>query len=288
MSGDQTPLGFRMARALVPRMPRRAALVVAGWIGSAASLVAPRRHVVHANLRHGLGPNVSAAEIHRVSREIFRTQARNYVDLFQLRRLTARDIDALVDLEGEGDLAQAVAGGRGAILVSGHFANLDVVAQRLAALGHPITAVIERIEPAGLLRGVTDLRGRAGMRFVPADEAAGAILRILRRGELLYLSADLDVGGGGITASFFGAPTRVPDGYARLAVRRGTPLFFVRVRRIEGGRFRCALIPVELPERSGDFAADVAAAVARVLTIFEAQIRADPGQWVMFRPHWRG
>lgn len=287
MSGDGAPIGFRIAYHVVPRIPRRVALAMADVVGTAASLVAPRRQAVRANLRHGLGAAAPRDEISRVTRQIFRTQARNYVDLLHLRRLTARDIENLVDLEGDEEMANAVARGRGAILVSGHFANLDVAAQRLAGLGYPITAVIERIEPPSLLRMLTDLRGRAGMRFVPADEAATAVLRLLRDGELVYLSADLDVAGGGTTAVFFGEPARVPDAYARLALRRGAVLFFVKVSRRTEGRFRCVLIPVAVPESTGDRASDVAAIVDRVLTLFEAQILEDPGQWVMFRPMWR-
>jgi KDO2-lipid IV(A) lauroyltransferase len=282
----RAPLGIRLAFAVGPRLPRRFALGAADLVGTVASLLAPRRRAVRANLRHALGVDVSEAHVRRVASQIFRTQARNYADLLHLPSLDRDAVARLVHLEGEGDLAAALAAGRGAILVSGHFANLDVVAQRIAWLGHPIVAVAERVEPPELLELLTERRGMGGMRLVPTDQAGGEVLRTLRDGGVVYLSADLDVAGGGTTARFFDAQARVPDGYARLALRRGTPLFFARVRRNEDLTFACILEPVPIPVPTGDRTRDIGAIVARALGILEAQIRADPGQWVMFRAMW--
>ena len=55
-------------------------------------------------------------------------------------------------------------------------------------------------------------------------------------------------------------------------------------RRIDGYRFHVSIEPPLEPIRTGNFDEDVRTNAQRLLTLFEAQLREDPGQWAVLEP----
>ena len=90
-------IAYRLAGVLVPLLPRRLGY---GLIALAAALMyrlgAGSRRVIHANLRHVLGPQASAAQIDAVARRIFRNLLKNYFDLFWFPAQPEKTIERLI------------------------------------------------------------------------------------------------------------------------------------------------------------------------------------------------
>jgi KDO2-lipid IV(A) lauroyltransferase len=252
------------------------------------SAVAPSRHAVADNLAHVVGRPADSDTVRRHVRRVFQVQAQNYFDMLRMRGTTKSDLEAIVHYSGADSLRNAIEKGRGAILVSGHVGNLDLIALHIGHMPHRTTAVIERLRPAELMDFVTGLRALTGIRFVPVDHAAMAVIRALGAGDLVYVAADLDLSGGGAVVPFFGEFARMPDTYARLARRYRVPVFYGTATRLDGGTIEAGCREVALPTFTSDEAADVAGVVRAVLACLEDSIREDPGQWVMFRRVWPG
>jgi KDO2-lipid IV(A) lauroyltransferase len=279
-------LAMRLAHEVAPRLPRGPSLSAAKAVGSLAALVSPGRHAVAANMRQVLGPNATPAAVRSAVRSAFRVQAQNYVDLFRMTESTRDELPRILRYANTDRLASALAGGRGAILVSGHVGNLDLVALHIGQMAHRTTAVIERLHPPELMDFVTGLRACTGVHFVPVDHAAMALLKALRRGDLVYVAADLNLSGSAISVPLFGAETVLPDAYARLARRYGVPIFFGTAARRADGSIDAGCDLVGLPEFTENAEADVRKIVEAVVGRLEDSIRADPGQWIMFRAVW--
>jgi KDO2-lipid IV(A) lauroyltransferase len=288
---DQTQLSYyiyRVLGAFVPLVPPQIGYAVFRALGDLSYSVATRsRESVRDNLHHVLGPKAKPAQMERQTRQAFRTQAYNYYDLFRVASLSSVQITRLVTVHNLEFMDQALSWGKGVILVSAHFGNVDIVAQAFAVRGYPITVVAEPLRPERLYRYVASLRASRGMRLVPADQFLRPLFRALRDNEIVGLAADRDLTGRGTLVDFFGAPALLPDGSVRLALRSGAAIVPAFGLRRADGAFDALIEPPLVLENTGNVQSDIRSGMARLVEVLEKHIARYPGQWVIFEPVWK-
>lgn len=275
---------LRVAVAITGRVPRPAAEWLCRWAGRAWWLAAPSaRAAVRANLRQVLGRAPSEAQV----RQVFFHGALNYWDTLAIPQLSRAQLEALVLSDGWEHLNLALAQGKGAVMVGAHLGSLALAAQLIGARGYRVTGVVEPVEPRAVFDLLTSLRSTFGLRFLPLGPAAAhELLAALRRGEIAGLIADRDVLGSGPTVDLLGAPTRMPDGPAVLALRTGAPVLVAVAWRGPEGRFQAHIEPLSLPARAGDPRADTLALVQAIADRLGYHIAAHPEQWTVFQRRW--
>jgi lauroyl/myristoyl acyltransferase len=281
--------GFSLGAFLVPRLPQPVSYGVALRVADLARQLTPgRRLAVAANLRRVLGPAASPLQIAKHTREVYRNIALYYVDFLRLPSLDPWQLerDRIVDV-GYHFLLDALAEGRGVIVVTPHLGNPDLTVQAARARGLTFLIVTEPIEPPPLAALALRLRSSHGNRPMSAGIGAGKeAIRTLRRGGAVILVSDRDIQGGGVQASFFGAPARIPTGAVDLARITGAPIIPAFSRRLPNGMLELSVeARVELVW-TGNRLADQRANVERILRRFEPHIRSDPGQWLVLEPIW--
>ena len=280
--------GYRVLGTIVPWLPPRVGYALLCRLGDLAySCSTASRENVYDNLRHVLGPQADPARRARTARAIFRNQARNYFDLFRLPRLGPEQIERLVTVHGWEHLEQALASGKGVVLVTAHFGNVDVVVQGFAVRQYRVTAAAEHLKPERLFQYVTSLRASKGVQLVPADGFLRPLFRALQQNEIVGIAADRNLIGDGSVVSLFGAPALLPDGHVRLALRTGAKLMTAFALRRPDNRFEAYVEPPLALEDSGDQERDVALGMARLVAVLEKYIGRFPEQWVMFQPVWK-
>jgi len=278
---------YRLFGAVMPRIPPRLGYAFFDWLGKLSyEKGATSRENVHDNLRHVLGPQVDPACIEEIARQIFQNQARNYYDLFRVASLTAAQIKRLVRVHGLEYIDQALSAGKGVIVVAAHFGNVDIVMQRFALQGYPITAVAERLKPEKLYRYVASLRASKGIKLIPIDSFLRPLFRALRNNEIVGLAADRNLTETGTLIEFFGAPALLPDGHVRLALRTGARLLLACSLRKPDNTFEAFVEPPLALENTGDLERDIRAGMAKLVAGLEKYIGQYPEQWVMFQPIW--
>jgi KDO2-lipid IV(A) lauroyltransferase len=128
---------------------------------------------------------------------------------------------------------------------------------------------------------VTRLRTAHGLRLVPTDQGAlVAVLRALRRGEVVGFALDRDVAGTGQTTRFLDRRARLSHAPALISRRTGAPVLPASVQRLPTGRFAAQVHSPVWP--SDHPSADEL--TAAILAPIERAVRQTPGQWVMFQP----
>src|SRR5213592_662275 len=278
----------RLRRAT--RDPRNAALARAiGGFGRAlgaaahALLAAPRRlAVAHMGLAF---PELELATRRRLVRETFRHAGQAFAELSLFEKILRRP--DYVRLEGAEDLDAALARGRGAIAVTGHVGNWELLAAWAAAIGYPITVVVRRVNDLRFHSLIVRFRAAAGVEVLVRDDPrfVAAVGDALRRNRVVAMLIDQDTRGAGVFVPFFGRPAHTPPGAALLALRARVPVVTAFIeRRPEGGHLvRVAPVPAELPRgREG-----VRELTARLTAAIEAQIRRSPAEWVWWHERWR-
>jgi len=288
---DQSLLSYyayRLAGAVVPLLPPRVGYSLFGQLGSLAyRMSTASRENVQDNVRHVLGPQATPQHIARTTRTIFCNQARNYYDLFRVPRLGPEQIENMVTVHGWERLEHALSAGKGVVLVSAHFGNLDVVAQAIALRQYPITVAAEHLRPDKLYRYVVSLRGCKGIHIVPVDAFMRPLFKALHQNEIAALAADRNLSDTGTEIPFFGTPAFLPDGHIRLALHTSAKVVLAFGLRKPDNTFDAFVEPALALENTGDKERDVNLGMMRLVALMEKYIGRYPEQWVMFQPVWR-
>ncbi|MBW3557968.1 MAG: phosphatidylinositol mannoside acyltransferase, partial [Actinobacteria bacterium] len=185
-----------------------------------------------------------------------------------------------------GHVEDALAAGNGVIMALPHLGGWDFGGAWFASAGYPATVVVEALDPPELFEWFTRLRRASGLSVVPHGPAAGgAVLRALRRNELVGLLCDRDLARTGVEVEFFGERTTLPGGPATLALRTGAALLPTAVY-FEGRRHRGVVRPPVATDRRGRLRDDVARVTQDLADELEALIRRAPEQWHLLQPNW--
>lgn len=280
---------FRLAYLLLGRLPVPALYGIARVVGDGAYCFRrSTRAAVSANMRRVLGPEARERDVRRATREVFRNATRYYADLIHMPRLDVqRFARERLELEGTEYLRAARDAGRGAVVVSAHFGNPEMAVQGLAAHGLLFFGLTEPIQPQALSDLTHWLRSRHGHTYRTVSRGGlREMVQRLKQGGLIAILLDRDIGGTGVPMQLFGAETRIPLGAIELALRTGADLIPAWTWRRPGYKFHVRIGPPLELVRTGSFDEDVRANARRLLDLFEANLRTDPGQWAVLHPIW--
>jgi lauroyl/myristoyl acyltransferase len=278
---------YRLLGALAGPLPPQIGYRLAAPTGGLLYILSPRlRRILAHNIAHVLGADVNSEQVLTVVRQACVNVIKGHYDLFRVSRLTTGEIKEMTRVEGSEHLEQALARGKGIVIASAHFGNVDLMAQLPLAYGVPVTAAAYHVQPERLFRYLLRLRQSHGMRLIPSDEPMTGLFRALKRGEIIALPCDRDFGDNGMMVEFFGSPTRLPDGPVRIALRTGASLVPAFVLRLPNDSFLVQIeSQLELPHTQ-DHEADVMASMKMVVAAMERHISKHPEQWLVASPVW--
>jgi KDO2-lipid IV(A) lauroyltransferase len=284
---------FRLASGIIRYLPDWLIRLLADVIGPLAWLFAVRaRRQATNNALHVLGADVQHTpagrrRLRRVVRGMFRSSVLNYLEAFTLPRIDPQAVINRIDTEGLAFLDEALALGKGVILISAHFGPFEYMAQWFAAKGYPLVIPVEKLQDERMLRLMVQLRGSHGVQFLPLEgtNAVRSLFLALRKNQLILIPADRAVQGESIVRDFFGAPARLPIGPVSLSMRTGAPLVGAFGWRTSRTRITGRAIPLSLTLPEEERRQEEALTHILIKTLEEV-IGQHPDQWVVFSPVW--
>ncbi|MBA3275277.1 MAG: lipid A biosynthesis acyltransferase, partial [Chloroflexia bacterium] len=173
------------------------------------------RDNVESNVAQVLDLPATSPEVAAAVRSIFRTSARNFIDLVTMPRQSRRSLrNSLRVVEGSWQtIEDAIASGRGVVFVLGHLGCFDLVGQVFRARGYKLTIVTGRTTSRFIFDGVTHLRAAKGSKLVePTPSGIRQVIKSLRLGECSVFVSDRDFFQNGRPVDFFGRSTTLPPG----------------------------------------------------------------------------
>lgn len=238
-----------------------------------------RKALARANLSFILGEDKR-----KLARKVFQNLGMNLVEFLTLPHFKDGTLKELCLLKGKEYLIQALKEGRGAILLTAHFGNWELIGARLALEGFRIISPARPQEE--FEKHIERIRKCKGYRTLSVDKGLVPLLCFLKKGGVVCILSDQNILFGGVNVPFFGIPVSTPPGAAILALRSGAPVLPVFSLRV--GRYHIIQIqpPLSLT-RNRNFREDVLKNTTLFNKVIEEWIRKYPEQWLWLHHRWR-
>lgn len=276
-------------------LPLATALEIGAMGGLAAYyLLIRRRRVALENLRLAFGSDpkntLTEADYRFIAKRTFQNFGRTFIEFLRFNIMTKRDIERRVRTSGMDNLRAVLDKGQGALAVSAHLGNFEMIAASTNLLGICRNSLMGRkIKPPVVDSLVVDLRKQCDVTTIYSKEGLKQVLRTLRRNEGVGIVLDQNMRRGiGIFVNFFGIAASTTPGLALLALRKKggvLPSFCVR-EGLNGHHHLFVLPPVPIA-KTGDRDHDLKLNTQRFTKIVEAVVRRWPDQWFWFHQRWR-
>jgi len=271
-------------------IPEAAAYRLADVLGGIGARRSKRRHQVALNLSRITGRPATSPEVQALVVEAYRSYARYWLETFRLVREGRDFFLERFQCTGSEHIDEALARGKGAVVVVGHLGNWDAAGAWVGARGNLLVTVAEVLKPRRMFEFFVEHRARLGMRIHAAQAGVTrTLIDEINNGAVVAILGDRDLKGAGIEVDFFGERATFPAGAASIALRTGVPLMVAGVFGdvlSDGRRGWTAEIsaPIERPEAGSPGAvAELTRSAAQKL---EAFIARRPEEWHVFQPFW--
>lgn len=210
----------------------------------------------------------------------------------ELAAMLARPIEetlARIRLEGIEHL-QAVMEVHGrALMLTAHLGNWELLAAACRLTAYPLSVVLRPLDAPWLDSLAVRLRERIGMELIDKRAALRPVLRALAAGRIVAILLDQNAARReGVFVPFFGHMASTSKSIALLALRTGTPIVPIFIRREHNGAHRVLIRPaLSLSVAEASIEAAIVALTARCTETIESAIRDAPGQWLWMHDRWR-
>jgi len=261
---------------LLTRLPRPVVMKCGRGIGMLLPrLIRNRGRITAINLRLAF-PEKTESERETLAKRAFSHLG---MAITETAWLWSRDKSELgpVDIIGEEHVKEALATGKGIILLQAHFTMLETCA---AFIGPRYPAVSAVYDPPKnpLFRDYLHKQRSRHLTSLIDNRNIREMIRRLRRGEIVWFSPDQSVAAshGGIIADFFNQPALTSSGTARILKMTGAILIpFIPTRMAKGDGYTIKFgSPIEIDTK------DVMAATQRVNDTLEEHVRSQPEQYL--------
>lgn len=283
-----TPAGIRFFILVIRYLGLRFAYACAVPVAIYFSFVSPDVEATMDFHRRVLGPQPWWKRRWLVAKH-FHSFGQMIIDRFAI--LNGKSDAFTFTFDGEDHLHEALAEGRGVVLVNAHFGNWEAAGQLLHRMQVPVN-VAGHDREAAAVRSLLEADAQARFRYLvltgtPTDVLP--MLAILRRGEILALLGDRPYGSPVARVPFFGEPAAFPVGPYLVAGLAGAPLVQVFSFRERAGHYRFVGFPPErltAPARA-ERDAFLHACATQYSARLEKLVRQYPLQWYNFYPFWK-
>lgn len=275
-------VGLLRINSLLPYRAQRAEARWLGWL--LKNLLGSRRRVAAANLALCFPEATPLAREHLLQ-EHFASLGMTVFEHGLAWWSSDSLVRDMVDLRGTENLARAMAGGRGVILLTGHFGAQEF-SGRAFGLSCPTTAGFYRPNRNPLLDEIFKRVRRKSAPILIPKNAVRRVVRALRRGMPVWYAPDQSYRGAhSALVPFFGEPAMTSIGLSEIARLGNAAVVPLLPTRLQGGRgYRLDILPAleNFPGASPEEDA------CRVNGILEAHIRAVPEQYYWLHRRFKG
>jgi KDO2-lipid IV(A) lauroyltransferase len=175
-----------------------------------------------------------------------------------------------------------------ALVLTAHLGNWEYLTASHRLMGYPLAIVVRPLDSPMLDELAASLRRKSGAELIDKRGALRPVLEALRRGGLIGILLDQNATRReGVFVPFFGRAASTSRSLALLALRTGTPIVPIFIRREAAGRHRVVIEPPVPFPAANDLEQAIVELTARCTARIEAAVRQTPEQWLWSHDRWR-
>ncbi len=255
-----------------------------GWLLKTISPLFSQNKTVHRNLKLAF-PEMSDEERERIAKAAWENVGRTAGELPHLPKINPYEGDR-VEVVGAEHLDAIEASDKGAVFVSGHFANWEVMGAAICRRPVDCLVTYRALNNPYIDKRLNKLRHDYGIGVLaPKGIGTRELMRALSAGRTVALMNDQKFNQG-IAVKFFGHDAMTAPGPSRLALKYDVPIVFMSTERTGPARFHVEFHEPFMPQQTGDIEADVRASVERITAMIESHVRKKPEQWFWQHRRW--
>ncbi|MBN2719644.1 MAG: lysophospholipid acyltransferase family protein [Proteobacteria bacterium] len=281
-------LVLRMMRGIFRILPHDWAMAFGKGLGALGyHLARGRRRTALENLEAAFRGEKTPDEIQRIALASFQHLGIAVAEFLRFLPDKAESLRERICVEGEENLEKALEGGRGALILSAHLGNWELVGLELVRRGYPMAIVTKIARDRAVDEFLTASREGAGIKVFQGRGLFKESLRHLAKGGVLGSVLDQNARRReGVFVPFFGRQACTLKSLALLARRTGAPIVPIFAYR-EGWRHRIVCDPPLDPGVTEDMEGDVVRWTAACAEEVEKAIRRRPEQWMWLHNRWK-
>lgn len=279
---------YRSVATAVTSMPEESLLRWGSRVGAlGGKLLRGRDRLAMRNLRETF-PARSERELRAMLDACWRHFGRETLRSIYTQNLSAADVVSRCEFENMHLVHEAIARGRGTILISAHFGSWEIAGLAVTSTLRNVRTVARPLDNQLLERDLQKIREKTGAEVVDRRNAARFLMRGLAENAVIILLPDQAVlPREGILAPFLGRPAWTTPAPAKMALRSGATIVFGFCRP-DGLRHRIRFDePIDVTQLAED-ERDPVKLTARINDVLSRRIQQEPELWLWMHDRWKG
>jgi KDO2-lipid IV(A) lauroyltransferase len=233
-------------------------------------------------------PEKSDAERRHIIDECWRQFGREALETIRMQHVPVEEIPAHCFFVNPEVLQDAIALGRGVLILSAHYGGWEIAGLAVMAYVKNVHTVARPLDNALLERDLARIRARTGVEVVDRQRAARPLLKALQKGGVVILLPDQAVQPReGVLVPFLGRPAWTTDAPAKMALRQESAIVFgFCIPGTTGHRLEFEE-PIRIDQLSSD-EKNAEALTTRINDVISRRIAARPELWLWMHDRWKG
>jgi KDO2-lipid IV(A) lauroyltransferase len=269
-------------------LPETCAARVGAFLGRAAQrLLTRRRKIALANVRK-IVKDISDEQAKSIVRSCFEKLGTNFVELLLVPYLPKEDLPKRFHVEGVPHVVEATRLNKGILALVFHYGNWEIMGIASFMMKQEVIALARPLKGQKFLQGfINQLRTATGLTVIPNQDTARDAMKYLRENRIVAILGDQrEKRSKGVYVELFGEKVPTSKGIVMLAMRTGSPVMPVYLRR--EGFLRYTIVfcePIEM-ERKGNIEELIYKNARKINAFLETLIAAHPDEWFLVHRRW--
>ncbi len=253
-----------------------------------------RRHrqVALENLRHAFPTEYTDAQLHELTRNVFRHFCLMIMEILFMPRLVNhgnwQEFLKYRSTEEAGKIVDLWIGDRPVLMATGHFGNWEISSFVLGLLGLRFCGIARPLDNPYLDEWMLKFREAHGQKILAKKGDFENIQSVLAAGGILGTLADQDAGSRGLYVNFFGRPASTHKAVAILSLEYNVPIAVIAAARLDRPMHYLAIAEdVIYPEEYAGRADAIQAITQRFTDALERMVPHFPEQYFWLHRRWK-
>ena len=281
-------LGFEFLHFFISCLPIQWIIPFGKSMGKLYCFFQPlRKKIAIENLRNAF-PEKEFSEIEFIANQVFENVGITFIEFLWSNNFSREQIMKFVQLENVPALQKIISENNGAVFVSGHFGNWELMALAIGIfIDKQLSIVVKKQRNEFVDKKISLQRSMFGNKLIPMENAIKESLTELNKGNIVALLSDQSAPKESVYVNFFGKNVATFQGPAAFALKTKKPLILFYCIRTCEGNYDLRWEPIDKSDLQNYNEENIYELTQRHTKKLEEMIRKYPEQWLWTHRRWK-